>query len=291
VWDEYVAGPLSEAFRSLAEQDSAAARIVLVDNASKVPLPQLPGVSIVRSARRVTLGAARNLGLEHVTTPYVVVWDADDVMLPGTLSFLEARIVSDPELAAYAAGILEDPSGERHRWPRRWIAALVRAPSLFALLNCIWSLYPTTGATIMRTELVRAAGGYSETESGEDWGLGVSLGFRGRIGWSERPGRIYRLHHRSVWARHMTARHLLSHARSVRERIRCDAGAPRWTRTALPLIQGAQYVAVSIHVAVERLRQVAGDVYAQTGVDTKSSPHASSDGSVAGKAGSRSLRQ
>src|SRR5213076_1304597 len=105
-----------------------------------------------------------------------------------------------------------------------------------ALLDCVWSLYPTTGATIMRTERVRAAGGYGDGESGEDWCLGVSLAFRGRIGWSEVPGRVYRLHERSVRARHTRLRHQIRHARAVRERIRADRGIPAWARGALPAI-------------------------------------------------------
>jgi glycosyltransferase involved in cell wall biosynthesis len=255
VWDEYVGAPLTEALASLQAQD-VPARIVVVDNASAVPLPDLPGLSVTRTPRRLTLGMTRNLGLAEVATPYVVVWDADDVMLPGTLSFLEAAIRSDPRLVAFGAAIVEDLSGTRHRWPRRWIAALVRVPRAFALLDCVWSLYPTTGATIMRTELVRAVGGYSDTESGEDWGLGVSLASRGRIGWSERPGRLYRLHHRSVWARHMTVRHQLRHARTVRDRIRSDAGIIRSARVALPLIQLAQYGAILAHAGLDAARQL-----------------------------------
>ena len=257
VWDEYVAGRLPEALTSLREQN-VASRIVVVDNASEVKLRELPGVSRVRSSRRLTLGAARNLGLAQVTTPYVVVWDADDVMLPGTLGFLEAAIRSDPRLAAFATAIVEDPSGARHRWPRRWVAALVRAPRLFALLDSVWSLYPTTGATIMRTELVRAAGGYGDAESAEDWCLSVSLAFRGRVGWSERPGRLYRLHEESVWARHMTVGHQLRHAHTVRERIRGDTGIAGWARAALPLIRLGQYAAVAGHLAVSAARRLRG---------------------------------
>jgi glycosyltransferase involved in cell wall biosynthesis len=253
VWDEYVAPSLAEALSSLAAQD-VPTRILVVDNASAVALPPLPGITVVRSRRRLTLGAARNLGLHHVHTPYVVVWDADDVMLPGTVAFLEAAIASDPGLVAFGAAIVEDPSGDRHRWPRRWIARLVRAPRLFALLDCVWSLYPTTGSTIMRTELVRAAGGYSDMEAAEDWGLGVALAFRGRIGWSERSGRVYRLHHRSVWAQNMTARHQLRHARAVRERIRADRGISSWVRRAVLPIGLAQHAALAAHLAVAAAR-------------------------------------
>jgi len=252
VWNEYVRW-LAQAVATVGAQ-GVAARIVVVDNASDVPLPDLPGVSAVTSPRRLTLGAARNLGLEHVTTPYVVMWDADDTMLPGTLGFLQAAIRSDPRLVAFGTAIVEAPSGRRHRWPRRWVAALARFPAIFALLDCVWSLYPTTGATIMRTELARSAGGYSEAESGDDWCLGVSLAFRGRVGWSERPGRTYRLHPHSVWSRSMTVPDLLRHARAVRERIRSDSGIAGWARAALPLIAVGQYVSILGHVAVAGAR-------------------------------------
>ena len=108
----------------------------------------------------------------------------------------------------------------------------------------------------MRTEHVRAAGGYGDAESGEDWCLGVSLAFRGRIGWSERPGRVYRLDEKSVWARHMTVRHQLRHARTVRERIRTDPGIAGWAEAALPLIALGEYTTVLGHVGVSAARDV-----------------------------------
>jgi glycosyltransferase involved in cell wall biosynthesis len=255
VWDEYVEPAVTESLQSLADQD-VAAPVIVVDNASEVPIPDVPGTSVVRSARRLTLGAARNLGLTHVTTPYVVVWDADDVMLPGALAALQHGLEADPKLAAFGLAILEEPSGRRHRWPRPWIARLARAAGLFALVNTVWSLYPTTGATIMRTALVRDAGGYSDAESGEDWALGVSLAFRGSIGWSEQPGRIYRIHDQSVWARHLTARHQVLHARTVRGRVRTDSGIAQAAKTALPLIALGQYLAIAGHLAVSGARRL-----------------------------------
>src|SRR5437763_8975313 len=105
VWDQYVPW-LPRAVASVQEQDVATS-VVVVDNASAVALPGLPGVSVVTSPRRLTLGAARNLGLAQVTTPYVVVWDADDAMLPGTLGFLERAIRADRRLAAYGSAIVE----------------------------------------------------------------------------------------------------------------------------------------------------------------------------------------
>ena len=257
IWDEYVKW-LGSTVADLSAQDLDA-QIVVVDNASTVELPTLPGVRVARTPARLTRGAARDFGLLHVTTRYVVMWDVDDSMLPGTLSFLENGIRSDRRLAAFATAVFEHPSGRRHRWPRRWIAVLVRVPGVLAFVHCVWSVFPTTGATIMRADLVRSAGGYGNHDSGEDWYLGVSLAFRGRIGWSERPGRVYRVHERSNWARHVTdLSYQLNHAHVVRERIRTDPGIARWAKAALPVIALSQYLAVAAHLALAGARSAKG---------------------------------
>jgi glycosyltransferase involved in cell wall biosynthesis len=256
IWDDYVTAWLADAVTNLSAQDPAP-RILVVDNASNVALPELPGVEVVRSARRLSRGAARDLGLAHVTTRYVVMWDADDVMPPGTLDFLERAIAADPRLVAYGTAIVEHPTGRRHRWPRRWIATLVRWPRSFAILHSIWSIYPTTGSTIMRTEVARAAGGYGDNDTGEDWLLGVSLAFRGRLGWSERIGRVYRLHDRSNWSRHATdVGYQTGHARAVRDRIRADRAIPAWARLLLPVIALGQFLAILAHTAASVVRCV-----------------------------------
>src|SRR5436309_1197676 len=102
VWDDYVESLRSAALPSLRDQ-ARSKRILVVDNASSTELTELNGAEIVRAPARISLGAARNLGLEHVTTPYVVFWDADDTMLAGTLRLLEDAMVCDPRLVAFGA--------------------------------------------------------------------------------------------------------------------------------------------------------------------------------------------
>lgn len=257
VWDRYASLRMREAVASISSQDRAA-RLLVVDNASSVLLPALSDVSVVRSPERLTLGAARNLGLSRVNTPYVIFWDADDVMEPGTLGFLEDQLDKDPRLVAFGAAIIEEPSGARHRWPRQWIARAVRRPRLFALLNCVWSMFPTTGATAMRTDVVQACGGYADADSGEDWSLGASLLLRGRVGWSERPGRRYLQHEASVWDRSGAVGHQLRHAATVRRRLVADPGCPGWLRAAMPIVAVAQGAAITAHLLASALRRAAG---------------------------------
>jgi glycosyltransferase involved in cell wall biosynthesis len=234
-WGAYAGSPLREAIASLLEQDIPA-RITIVENASPEPLPEFEGVEVVRAPHRLTVGAARNLGLEQVTTPYVLFWDADDLMLPGTLRFLRERIRADPRLVAVAAAIVQDEPRVRHRWPPPWSARLARLPRLFAFCHAIWGLFPTTGATIIRTTAVRDSRGYADADSYEDWVLGVSLAFRGPIELHERPGRVYRRLGESLWERRRSRRHLLAHAAAVRRRICEDRGVPGWARATTPLL-------------------------------------------------------
>ena len=231
-WGAYAGAPLQEALASVRDQDRPA-RIIVVDNASDEPLGPVEDAELVQAPERLTVGGARNLGLEHVSTPYVLFWDADDVMLPGTLGFLRDQIGTDPELVAVAAGVLEGEPVRRHRWPPRWSARLAARPRLFAAAHTVWSLFPSTGATIMRAEAVRGAGGYAtQIDAAGDWVLGVSLAFRGRVELHERPGRLYRRLGESLWQDNRAPARQLAHAAAVRERLRHDPAIPGWARAS-----------------------------------------------------------
>src|SRR2546423_15481482 len=184
VWDDYVRF-LPDAVGSVT-RDAPGTPVLVVDNASSIPVPDLPGTTVVRADRRLTAGAVRNLGLEHVDTKYVVVLDADDMLLPGTLDFLVSRFEADPSLTVCSTSILDAKTGERHRTPRRFVPTFSRWRRLFALTDCLWSLFPIQGCAILRTAQVRDAGGYADANMGEDWVLAVSLAFRGRVEGTDR---------------------------------------------------------------------------------------------------------
>jgi glycosyltransferase involved in cell wall biosynthesis len=245
VWGSYAGEFLDEAIASLLSQD-VRARVVVIDNASDVAVEVRHDVEVLRAPTRLTLGGVRNFGLRHVSTPFVVVWDADDVMLPGTLGFLTERLQQADDCVALAAGIVDATTGRRYRWPRPWMTRLVRFPRAFALLQCVWSAYPTTGATLMRTDKVLDAGGYTDAVSGSDWGLGAALAFRGKLCWSERPGRVYRRRSGSVWAQNSGPGRMLEHSNAVRRRLRMDPGIPNWAHALLPLVAVAQWVALFV---------------------------------------------
>lgn len=242
VWDDYVAF-LPDAVASVRAQGDAVAQVVVVDNASQMPVPQLDGTTIVRAPQRLTTGAARNLGLAQVAAEHVVFLDADDVLLPGAIGALAAGL--RPGVVVFGLAILDGDTGRRHRSPRTLARRLAARPRAFALANAVWSLLPTQGATIMRTRDVRDAGGYADRSQGEDWALAVGLAWRGRVAFGDEPALVYRWRGDSP-GRAGTRAPLLTNARCIRERIRDDAQVPAGVRATLPLIALLQWLAVVV---------------------------------------------
>jgi glycosyltransferase involved in cell wall biosynthesis len=256
VWGERYAGTLPRAVASVRSQD-ATVPIVVVDNASDVDVPAIEGTVAVRSERRLSAGAARNLGLAAVGTELVVLLDADDELLPGALAALRDGLGSDPAAAVYSMALVEGESGRRHRAPRSFVARLARAPRAFALATSLWSLYPIQGAAAMRTAWVRDAGGYGDCDGGEDWVLAVSQAFRGPVLLDPRPGLLYHPGEDSLWRRTRGTASLLAAARHVRARLRSDPAVPRWARAAVPLVAAGQsLLVVAVRPAYRALRHL-----------------------------------
>lgn len=243
VWDDYVAC-LPEAVASVVAQ-GAASEVIVVDNASAIAVPEIAGTSVVRSGERLTTGAARNVGLDSVGAPFVVFLDADDVMLPGSLGALAHGLASHPEATAFGMAMIDGDTGRRHRSPRLVARALSRFPRAFALANSVWSLLPTQGATIMRTDDVRAAGGYADRTHGEDWALATSLAWRGRVRFVGEPALVYRWRGDSP-GRGGDAATLRANARCVRRRLREDPAVPNMWRWLMPAVTFGQWTAIMV---------------------------------------------
>jgi glycosyltransferase involved in cell wall biosynthesis len=235
-WGDYV-DFLPDAVAS-ARAQGGNVRVVVVDNANADPLRARDGGDVIRSDVELSTGAARNLGLSHVTTEYVVFLDADDQLLPGALAHLVAGLDRHPDALALVGRIVE-PSGALFRAPRPLAASLSRHRRAFAWINSVWSLVPTQGCTIMRTAAVRDAGGYGDASHGEDWTLAVSLAFRGAIVFDPAPALVYRARR---GAPRPPRRTLLDNGRHVRARLRDEPAFKG--RPALWPLSGAQALAV-----------------------------------------------
>jgi glycosyltransferase involved in cell wall biosynthesis len=256
VWDEYAGDGLVQAVVSVRRQ-RVPVRLIVVDNASAVPLPGLEDVELVRLEQRRSTGAARNASLPLLRTEYVVFLDADDRLLDGSLAALIAGLDADPRRATHTLSIIDAAKGAPHRTPRRVARTLAAAPPLFALANVIWSLLPTQGCTIMRVPDVVESGGYADASTGEDWVLAVSLSFRGRQSFEQRPGLLYRQSARSPGVRALPRSTLLRNAARVRDRIATDPRAPRHLESLLPAISAIQWSAALLAHPVYRSARAA----------------------------------
>lgn len=243
VWGFPYAETLPRAIASVRSQ-SETAPIVVVDNASATPLPDLPYASVVVAPRRLSAGSARNLGMHDVHTEYVVFLDADDELVGGALEILRNGISADPGLAAYVMSIVEAESGNRHRFPHRFAFGLSRLPRLFAVVTAVWSLYPTQGCAILRSDWVRHGGGYANANFGEDWVLAVSQAFRGAVCLDRRLGRIYHQHSESLLGDALGLGQVMFVHKRIRERLRVDPAVPVWARGLLPLISVLQLLVI-----------------------------------------------
>jgi glycosyltransferase involved in cell wall biosynthesis len=148
------------------------ARVVVVDDGSTEPIPQLPAeVEVIRQENQ-GVSRARNAGLARVETPYVLVLDADDRLVPGALASLKAPLEADPRLG-YAYGRMKffgDWDGELRFPPYDPYALLYRH---------------TIGlSALARREVFADTGGFDpelrQFEDWEHWINALAHGWEGR---------------------------------------------------------------------------------------------------------------
>jgi mycofactocin glycosyltransferase len=195
VWDHHTQ-LLPRCLTAIREQ-RVDAHLIVVDNASKLP------VDVPHTARRVTLprrrsiGAARNAGLALVTTPYVVFADADDEIVPGSL----ARSLKLLKRCPHAAGVIgrsivveNDHHRRRGRTPHPAFRFASRYATNLAPLFWLIAFQCSITSTVLRTALVRDAAGFPDTDIAEDWQLAARLARRGRLICLDEPVRTYHRH-------------------------------------------------------------------------------------------------
>ncbi len=228
-----------------ALEQGPAVEVLVVDNASDEPLPETGGRRVVLE-QRCSVAAARNAGLAGVNTPYVMFLDADDRLLPGTIAYLLGLMEPNPELVMACATPLPwdmeaDAPAHRPPFPPRIAYRLCAQRRTFAFANLARNLLPVTGCSLIRTDLARDAGGFSESNFGEDWALGAVLALRGRVLIDERPGSHYAMRGGSLMARGEWS-DILAARREIRRRVAADPATPVGVRLSLPVVFGLQYV-------------------------------------------------
>jgi GT2 family glycosyltransferase len=116
-----------------------------------------PGATLI-AARRNLGAVGRNVGLRQVTTPYVAFCDDDTWWEPGSLALAADTLDAHPDVAAVTARIVVEPSGEEDPIvPELAGSPVAGRPGLPgpALLSIL------AGASVLRADAFRAAGGFS----------------------------------------------------------------------------------------------------------------------------------
>lgn len=173
------ASVIRRTLESVAAQTMMPARVVLVDNNSTdatldVMREWVEGEKskgsdvVVVSETEAGACAARNRGLCEVETPFVMFFDSDDVMHPCHVADFTDAIQRHPDIDIFGRSIwLEDVDGSRRK-------LFYRAYS--PLFNHIFRGSLSTQRMVVRTELVRRAGGWTNGLAGwDDYELGVRL--------------------------------------------------------------------------------------------------------------------
>jgi glycosyltransferase involved in cell wall biosynthesis len=252
---------LEEAVVSVRQQQ-VPVRILIVDNASDEPIAAFSNAEVIRLKSRVSVGAARNAGLEHVDEEFVMFMDGDDVLLPGALAFLHQEISARPQVAIIAGSFLVwDPKTGRRapaRWPFEYCYRLNRCARLFSLVNCARNVLPTTGPTLIRTSAARRARGFANSDWAEDWAFGAVLAFVGVPVLSRRVCGLYRVDPGRVTLSDRKEKRFLpawNGRRDVRRRLRTSSVVPLYVRAATPLLvlPHAYFTLVDVRVARQRI--------------------------------------
>lgn len=236
------------------EHQGASYRTIVVDNLSDTPLPTLPDhVEVHRLDRRMNVGEARNAGLALVTTSHVLFLDADDELERDAIPRLLQQLASRPD-AVVSMGRLShiaavDGSTRSPYRPGLSVRELQRRPLLLACVNTVRMLV-SMGCVLLRTDVARAAGGFSADPVEQDWVLSSVVAFHGRVVVGDFVARRYRLRGDSLTVMKQSDWRLSRDARrELRRRLRNDPAVPMSIRIAAPLL-------VVPHEVMPRLRRL-----------------------------------
>lgn len=111
---------VAEAIRSIVEQSYSKWKLIIVEDGSTDQTFEIISrfiderIVVLRNCQAAGVSAARNRGLEYVSTKYIAFLDGDDVWLPNKLStqVAVARRLADIDLIISSASYVIDSLGE-----------------------------------------------------------------------------------------------------------------------------------------------------------------------------------
>jgi glycosyltransferase domain-containing protein len=160
------------------------ARVVVVDDASDDDTADWlatltdPRATVVSLPSRVGGAEARNHGLDHVDTPYVVFLDDDDLLIAGGIRTLVAALEAAPDaVAAVGRGVEFDEDGDR---TDRLGPVRTDRRTVFAEILAGWC--PQVAQAVFRTDIVHEVGGWTaHLEFCNDYDLWLRVAARGPV--------------------------------------------------------------------------------------------------------------
>jgi glycosyltransferase involved in cell wall biosynthesis len=198
VWDQHSAF-LPRCLHAINAQH-VPIEIVVIDNASEYPIQSPSNTRVIRLPRRLTVGAARNAGLQLATTPYVVFADADDELAPGSVARSIALLARHPEAIAVIGRSTIDYGDRTARGIRPTPFYRLTSHLAPALVPLLWLVdyQGSITSTLLRTANVLDAGGFADADVAEDWHLAARLSRRGPLLCTDRPVRTYHRHRAAI---------------------------------------------------------------------------------------------
>jgi glycosyltransferase involved in cell wall biosynthesis len=215
-------GLLERALASVAAQQPGGTEVIVVDDASgdgTAGVAERMGARVIRHSRNLGSTAARNTGIAAAAQPWLALLDQDDEWLPGHLGHLwdlrRGHVLVAASALRHSAGARRDVL----HGPLTHEPVVLRSPARLVYPgNCI-----PLSATLLRTEVVREAGGFVHGHGVADLDLWIRLLERGTAVVSPRVTVLYRVHAAQVSQDHrMMQEAHLSVAASY-------AGRPWWT--------------------------------------------------------------
>ena len=187
---------LLETLTSVFAQSHPAHEVLVVDDGSTddtgrllAPFEAAGRLRVLAQAGAGT-AAARNTGVRHATGDFLALLDHDDVWPADKLEWQVDQLSSHPD-AVLVYGYMESFGLEQsHRWPDT-IGPAGDVRRAFRRKNWIRS----PGQTLIRTDAVRAAGGFDAAVAGaDDWDLYLRLADQGSFAYAHRLALRYRVH-------------------------------------------------------------------------------------------------
>jgi mycofactocin system glycosyltransferase len=176
------------AVREVLDRIPDSVAIVLVDDGSaialEIGLPARPGLRVVRHQTPRGPAAARNAGVRHARTRWVVFLDADVLLEPNALGVLRAHAedAEDAGVVAVAPRVVSVPQSGGAALMERWSGALDLGgtPSDVGPGRAV-SFVPTAALMVDREVFDRIGGFAEELHVGEDVDLVWRMAKIGRV--------------------------------------------------------------------------------------------------------------